>query len=49
MSATSNVKEKTYNPKHYEISKTVKPTENGSSPAIKFKGTNDCNPIKNSK
>ena len=34
MSATSNVKEKTYNPKHYEISKTVKPTENGSSPAI---------------
>lgn len=49
MSATSNVKGKTHNPKHYEISKMVKPTENGNSQAIKFKGTNYCNLIKNSK
>ena len=47
MSATSNAKGKMYTPKHCEISKTVKPIENGNSPATKFKGTNYCKLIKN--
>ena len=36
-------------PLNTEISKMVKPTENGNSPATKFKGTNYCKLIKNSK
>ena len=35
-------------PLNTEISKMV-PTENGNSPATKFKGTNYCKLIKNSK